>query len=300
MITVTYDAQYAKYREAVEHDLSAAIPCEADFLPLAGGIPALLGDAMRYSLLAGGKRLRPVLLLAAYHLLEEDISPARPFAAAIEMIHTYSLIHDDLPAMDNDALRRGMPTCHVVYGEAIAILAGDALLNLAYETMACSGHPRTLAGLREIALRAGASGMVAGQALDIRLTGIMADREQVSYIHAHKTADLITAPAVAGLMLAGADEAMLNAGREFGFHLGHAFQIIDDLLDISGNAALLGKRAGKDAVMGKPTWPAQVGEPAARRDAESHTRLAVAALQPFGEKGAFLAALAQHALLRLQ
>jgi geranylgeranyl diphosphate synthase, type II len=296
---MTFEEQYARYREIVENDLAAAFPTE-ELLPGPGRIPLCLGEAMRYSLLAGGKRFRPILLLAAYQMIEEDFEPARPFAAATEMIHTYSLIHDDLPAMDNDDLRRGKPTCHVVYGQAIAILAGDALLNLAYELMICSGNPRTIAAMREIAVRAGPSGMVAGQALDIALTGRVFEQSHVDYIHAHKTADLITAPVVAGLVLAGASSSQVQSGRDFGYHLGRAFQIVDDLLDISGNEASLGKHPGKDEARRKPTWPAQVGEAAARRDAGLHTSQAISALSPFAEKSGFLALLAQRALNRLQ
>lgn len=296
---MTYDEQYAWYCRIAEGDLNAALP-EENTLPEAGGIPQCLGNAMRYSLQAGGKRLRPVLLLAGYHLFEENLGPARPFAVAIEMIHTYSLIHDDLPAMDNDTLRRGKPTCHMVYGEAMAILAGDALLNMAYEIISHSGHPRTLDVIREVSSCAGASGMVAGQALDIMLTGSAFDQSQVEYIHSHKTADLITGAVVSGLILGGANSSHLHSGRVFGYHLGRAFQIIDDLLDISGTDVTLGKHAGKDKDQRKPAWPALVGEAAARRDAEKHTEQAIEALHDFGGKGDFFANLAQRALNRLQ
>ena len=186
--------------------------------PAESAVPQPLRSAMRYSLLLPGKRIRPVLLLAAYHLLRDDWQEAVPFACALEMIHTYSLIHDDLPAMDDDALRRGKPTNHRVYGEAMAILAGDGLLNLAYETMLAApltqkAPERALPAIREMAERAGVRGMVAGQVLDVTMEGQTPRKDIVRYIHLHKTADLLTAPLTAGLMLAGADEAQLELGR---------------------------------------------------------------------------------------
>ena len=182
-----------------------------------GDIPETLKKAMLYSLEAGGKRLRPVLLLAAYGLLHEDVTSALPYACALEMIHTYSLIHDDLPAMDNDDLRRGKPTNHKMFGEAVAILAGDGLLNAAYELMLrTASQESSLSGLRAaevIARRAGVTGMIAGQTMDVTLEGTEPTLEKVAYIHAHKTADLLTAPMEAGLLLAGASEKQLAAGR---------------------------------------------------------------------------------------
>ena len=214
--------------------------------PAEGAVPQPLRSAMRYSLLLPGKRIRPVLLLAAYHLLRDDWQEAVPFACALEMIHTYSLIHDDLPAMDDDALRRGKPTNHRVYGEAMAILAGDGLLNMAYETMLAApltqkAPERALPAIREMAERAGVRGMVAGQVLDVTMEGQPPRKDIVRYIHLHKTADLLTAPLTAGLMLAGADEAQLELGRRYGRGLGLAFQIEDDLLDLEGDVKLLGK-----------------------------------------------------------
>ena len=269
-----------------------------------GEIPATLCESMLYSLEAGGKRLRPVLLLAAYGLLHEDVTPALPYACALEMIHTYSLIHDDLPAMDNDTLRRGKPTNHVRFGEAGAILAGDGLLNAAFELMLReAASAGSLAGLRAaeiIARRAGVTGMIAGQTLDVTLEGTAPSLEKVSYIHAHKTADLLTAPLEAGLTLAGASDAALAAGREYGFHLGIAFQMVDDLLDLEGDPAQLGKNTGMDAAQGKLTWPACVGVERTRQDAADHIHKAMAALHMFGDQGNFLKALAQSTLTRVQ
>lgn len=265
--------------------------------------PQPLRSAMRYSLLLPGKRIRPVLLLAAYHLLKQDWQSALPFACAMEMIHTYSLIHDDLPAMDDDALRRGKPTNHRVFGEDIAILAGDGLLNLAYETMlsaplAAREPAAALRAAAEIARRAGVTGMIAGQTLDVTLEGSQPVPEHVRYIHLHKTADLLTAPITAGLMLAGAGEEQLAAGRAYGQGIGLAFQIVDDLLDLEGDVRKLGKETGMDAQRGKQTWPAVFGVEQSRRDAGAAVEQAVDALSVFGERAAFLIELARKTLVR--
>lgn len=265
--------------------------------------PQPLRSAMRYSLLLPGKRIRPVLLLAAYHLLREDWQSVVPFACALEMIHTYSLIHDDLPAMDDDALRRGKPTNHRVFGENMAILAGDGLLNLAYETMLnapfTAQHPaQAVNAMREIAMRAGVTGMIAGQTLDVKLEGHAPNKESVRYIHLHKTADLLTAPVVAGLMLAGADENQLEAARTYGRGLGVSFQIQDDLLDLEGDVAKLGKETGMDAQRGKLTWPAVCGVEQARLDAARTLQEAVEALDCFGHRAEFLKELARKTLAR--
>ena len=225
---------------------------------------------------------------------------AEPFMAALEMIHTYSLVHDDLPAMDDDDLRRGRPTSHKAFGEAMAILAGDALLNLAYEVMARSGHPRAVAGMAQIATRAGSRGMIAGQTADIAMEGQPADKRMLRYIHEHKTADLILAGVLGGLALAGADEKQMALGGQYGLHLGLAFQIVDDLLDLEGEEQLLGKQVGQDAGHGKLTWPAVYGALAARRDAARHVDAAVAAANAFGDAGRFLAQLALDSLQRVQ
>lgn len=294
-----YNARYATYQQMVEQALDRAIPIQHADWP-EQTMPKMLGDAMRYSLLAGGKRLRPVLLLAAYNLLHNDVMPALPFAMAVEMIHTYSLIHDDLPAMDDDDLRRGKPTSHKVYGEAMAILAGDALLNMAYETMAHSGHANALAALAQIAARAGGRGMIAGQTADIAMEGKPADEHMLRYIHQHKTADLIAAALLGGLALAGANHKQLALGEQYSLHLGLAFQIVDDLLDLEGEQQLLGKHTGQDAGHGKLTWPAVYGVQAARQDAARHIDTAVTAANGFGEQGQFLAQLALNSLKRVQ
>ena len=290
-LAMLQNAGDAPVTEAVERDPSENLP------------PQPLRSAMRYSLLLPGKRIRPTLLLAAYHLVKEDWESVLPFACALEMIHTYSLIHDDLPAMDDDELRRGQPTNHRVYGENMAILAGDGLLNMAYETMLnapfTQAHPaEAVAAMREIAHRAGVCGMIAGQTLDVKLEGHEPSRESVRYIHLHKTADLLTAPITAGLMLAGATEEQIEAGRVYGRGIGLAFQIVDDLLDIEGDAALLGKQTGMDAQRGKMTWPAVCGVEQARKDAQAAVDDAVSAMRLFGRKGEKLSDLARKTLVR--
>lgn len=294
---------YVTYQTMVEGALASAI-LPGDTVPKDDEIPGLLGAAMRYSLMAGGKRLRPVMLLAAYALKKEDVSPALPYAVALEMIHTYSLIHDDLPAMDDDDLRRGKPTCHRVYGEAMAILAGDGLLNMAYETILKQAvklaSPEAVAAANAIARRAGVTGMVAGQSLDVSMEGQRPEISLVTYIHRHKTADMLTGAVEAGLMLGGGTQAELNAVRDYGFHTGVAFQIVDDLLDIEGEEKLLGKKTGMDEKHGKLTWPACVGVEKAREDARLHVEAAVKALSVFEQKGNFLVYLAQSMLHRVQ
>lgn len=286
---------YEQYKAHVEAYMDAMLPLPDTNWPEVTA-PKMLVEAMRYSLLTGGKRLRPVLLLAAYHLYQPAIASALPFAAAIEMIHTYSLIHDDLPAMDDDDLRRGVPTSHVKYGEATAILAGDALLTMAFEIMSQSAHPEALPAIREIAGRAGAGGMVAGQMADLAKN----DQPDVAYIHLHKTADLMTAPVVAGLLLAGAPAHAVASGRAFAQHLGLAFQIADDLLDIRGDEAVLGKRTNKDADASKRTWPQVYGVSKAEQDALAFAERAAQDAAGMGEDVSFFVSLARQAVKRVQ
>ena len=223
---------YAEYRKQVEEALSGQ-------LRSLGEIPDILLTAMEYSLLAGGKRLRAVLLLASCEAIGGDTGKALPFACALEMIHTYSLIHDDLPAMDNDDLRRGQLTNHRKFGEDVAILAGDGLLSAAMELMARQSAQLAKAGdcsgalaMEAIARHAGVTGMVAGQTMDVTSEGTQPTADKVRYIHLHKTADLLTAPVEAGLLLAGATQDQVQYGCEYGQHLGMAFQMVDDLLDV--------------------------------------------------------------------
>lgn len=269
-----------------------------------GPMPERLKEAMAYSLEAGGKRLRPVLLLAVCDAMGKDLSSVMPYACALEMIHTYSLIHDDLPAMDNDNLRRGKPTNHVIFGEGMAILAGDGLLHGAMELMlrtACGDH--SLQGLRAaeaIARRAGVTGMVAGQVMDVTQEGGQVTEEKVTYIHAHKTADMLIAPLEAGLILAGAGQKEIEAGIAYGYHLGMAFQMVDDLLDVIGDEQVMGKQTGMDAQQGKMTWVALKGIQGTKVDAAEHIRLACEAANHFDQGVNFFQELAKNTLNRVQ
>ena len=286
---------YNEYRDCVERALGPV-------LESLGEIPDRLLEAMEYSLKAGGKRLRPVILLAACEMAGGDIETALPFACAIEMIHTYSLIHDDLPAMDNDDLRRGKPTNHKVYGEDLAILAGDGLLNAAAEVMARAAlrmaDTRGIRALEIIMRHAGVTGMIAGQTRDVLSEGETPQENLVAYIHSHKTADLLEAPMEAGLALAGADEEQIRAGYEYGYHLGLAFQMTDDLLDVKGDAALMGKNTGMDSALNKMTWVALKGVEGTEKDAAEQVELAVRTLGATLWETAFFTDLARSMVSR--
>jgi geranylgeranyl diphosphate synthase, type II len=302
----TLDAWLASRRERVEQALDR-------YFPPGGGVPPTLTNAMRYSLLAGGKRLRPMLVLGAAEACgerlglsaDDAVRLALPAACAIELIHTYSLIHDDLPSMDNDTMRRGRPTSHVVHGEAMAILAGDALLTEAFallsreplEDDAVSGglERRRLQVVRVIAEAAGPAGMVGGQVLDMEAAG--SDRESLRAMHARKTGALIRGSAVAGALMAGGDEETTRAVDAYGESIGLAFQIVDDILDVEGASADLGKTAGKDSAAGKPTYPSLYGLSESRRLAASCIDRAVETLERAGLRGQ-LAAIARSVISR--
>jgi geranylgeranyl pyrophosphate synthase len=269
--------------------------------------PPIVWDAMRYSLFAGGKRLRPLLALAASEAVAERLATnadraqalALPCACALELIHTYSLVHDDLPAMDDDVLRRGRPTAHVVYGEGLAILAGDALLTQAFAHLADEPRSvdgvddaelarRKIAAIRLIADAAGPSGMVGGQAIDLGAAGGDAtplDGERLRDMHARKTGALIRAAALSGAAMAGADATLCSAIDEYASQIGLAFQIVDDILDVEGASVDLGKTAGKDAAAGKPTYPALYGLDGSRRLAAECLDQSLAALEGAGLRG---------------
>jgi geranylgeranyl diphosphate synthase type II len=263
--------------------------------------PAKLQEAMAYSLLAGGKRLRPMLVLLASEACGGTIEAAMPAACAIEMIHTYSLIHDDLPAMDDDDLRRGRPTNHVQFGEGTAILAGDALLTLAFEIIARDVRPPEVAAACcvDLANAAGAVGMVAGQVADLEAEQCgVPTLDLLESIHRRKTGRLLNSALTLGGRIAGADDTMLTALTVYGENLGLAFQITDDLLDITGVAAKMGKGVKKDAQRGKLTYPALLGEEASRDLARSLITAAVGAIADLGERGGRLEALAHFVLER--
>lgn len=264
--------------------------------------PGILKDAISYSLLGGGKRIRPALCLISAEVCGEA-REALDFACAIEMIHTYSLIHDDLPAMDNDVLRRGKPTNHVVFGEGYAILAGDALLNCAFEVMLdaannsdCSG--KHIKAMHVIAKAAGVKGMIAGQAADLLYEGKEPDFEALNYIHLNKTAALIRASVTSGAVLAGANQNELEALDVYGKSIGLTFQIVDDMLDVYGNERELGKSTGKDDLKGKLTYVRALGFKASRDIAQQKTKQAKEAVSCFGKRADALIGIANGLLNR--
>jgi geranylgeranyl diphosphate synthase, type II len=272
------------------------------YLPKANRKPATLHKAMRYSLFAGGKRLRPILCLAAAEACLGSIRNALPLACALECIHTYSLVHDDLPSMDNDDFRRGRRTCHKVFGDGVAVLAGDALLTIAFEIVSrAKSAPRYDISilLREIAVAAGSQKLIAGQVADLEAEGRKASRQQLRYIHENKTAAILTASVRLGAMTANADAKRLQAITGFGRGLGLAFQIIDDILDVTQTSERLGKSAGKDIAAKKATYPAVIGLEKSRAAARWLTRQAHDALSIFGSGEAeALHALANYLLER--
>ena len=287
-----YEQQLTADREQIEQALRA---CFGEREPRAD-----LYDAMQYSLLAGGKRLRPVLLLESCRMCGGEVDKAIPFACAVEMIHTYSLIHDDLPCMDNDDLRRGKPTNHKVYGEATAVLAGDGLLTAAFESMLeAQGLPqdRVLAAAACLAQAAGGRGMVGGQALDMAGEGHALSLSEVEELQRLKTGALICAAAEMGCILAGGDEEARKAVRKYARKLGLAFQIRDDILDVEGDAAVLGKPVGSDARSEKTTFVTLKGVAACQEQVETLTREAQTALEAMEGRG-FLCWLAQSLVAR--
>jgi geranylgeranyl diphosphate synthase type II len=272
------------------------------YLPKASTKPLTLHKAMRYSLFAGGKRLRPILCLAAAEACRGKIVDALPLACALECIHTYSLVHDDLPCMDNDDFRRGRPTCHKVFGEGIAVLAGDALLTIAFEIVSRAKPSRrydmsTL--LREIAVAAGSQKLIAGQVADLEAERKNVSRRELQFIHENKTAAILKSSVRLGAMSANADARKLSAIASFGQRLGLAFQIIDDILDVTQTSEILGKSAGKDAAAQKATYPAVIGLEKSRAEARRLTREAHYALSVFdGRNAEPLHALANYLLER--
>jgi len=272
------------------------------YLPKATAKPATLHRAMRYSLFAGGKRLRPILCLAAAEACGGKIGNALPLACALECIHTYSLVHDDLPSMDNDDFRRGRPTCHKIFGDGIAVLAGDALLTIAFEIVSnAKPAPRydTSILLREIAVAAGSQKLIAGQVADLEAEGRNVKRDQLQFIHENKTAAILRSSVRLGAMSANADARKLSAVTRFGQRLGLAFQIIDDILDVTQTSEILGKSAGKDVAAKKATYPAVIGLEKSRAEARRLTRQAHNALSVFRSRDAEpLHALANYLLER--
>jgi geranylgeranyl diphosphate synthase type II len=270
-------------------------------LPRATMQPATLHGAMRYSVFAGGKRLRPILCLAAAEACGGGREDAMPLACALECIHTYSLIHDDLPCMDDDDFRRGKPSNHKAYGEAVAVLAGDALLTVAFE-MAASAKPSkrfaTAEMVHELAVAAGSRRLIAGQVLDMEGEGRGLSRAGLKKIHENKTAALIVACTRLGGMSAGTTERRLAALTDFAYALGLAFQVIDDILDVTQTTEILGKSAGKDEAVEKATYPSIIGLEQSRREAARLTKRADEALKVLGKNGGRLREMAHHLLDR--
>ena len=296
MTETEFKAASERYRILVEEELGRIAHEETL------GVYPKLRDAMFYSVEGGGKRLRPCLVLAVCEMLGGDIAKALPIACGLEMIHTYSLIHDDLPCMDDDDMRRGRPSNHKVFGEAMAVLAGDALLSFAFELMLAhavkTGDPNVLAAAYEVAVRAGARGMVTGQAADIEYEGSpLQTAETLRFIDRHKTADMLEAAVLAGALTAGADGETLSALRLYSEKMGLLFQITDDILDVKGDPALMGKTLGKDAEQGKLTSVGLLGLEGAERAAAQAAEEAKAALRGAAENG-YLSALIDKMLIR--
>ena len=271
------------------------------FLPKAKERPATIHAAMRYSIFAGGKRLRPVLCLAAAEACGGEIPNALAAACAVELMHTYSLVHDDLPAMDDDDLRRGRPTCHKVYGEGMAVLCGDALLTESFAVLART-MPTKRYGTRdyiaELADTGGSRKLIGGQVMDLEGEGQKLTKRDLVRIHEAKTAALLTTSLRLGAMTANATPAKLQALTLFGHALGLAFQVIDDILDVTQSTEMLGKTAGKDQAVEKSTYPAILGLDASRKEAARLTKAAMDALKPFGTKAVRLEEIASHLLKR--
>jgi geranylgeranyl diphosphate synthase, type II len=270
-------------------------------MPVESTPPPSIHRAMRYSVFAGGKRLRPILCLETARIFAADVTPALHPGCAVEFIHTYSLIHDDLPALDNDDLRRGKPTCHKKFGEATAILAGDALLTLAFETIgaAPADAVRRVAILAEIAAAAGTvNGMVGGQMADLEAEGKIVAPQMLEYIHRSKTAALIRASVTSGALATGSPPDEVSRLRRFGETIGWAFQVTDDILDVEESSAVLGKTAGKDVAQQKATYPAVYGLERSHQIANELATKAIAELDSYGKRAARLRELAEYLVLR--
>jgi geranylgeranyl diphosphate synthase type II len=282
-------------RQAVDAALDRLLPPETT-------TPSSIHQAMRYSVFAGGKRIRPILCLESARIFGElSFVPALHPGCAIEFIHTYSLIHDDLPALDNDDLRRGKPTCHKKFGEATAVLAGDALLTLAFETIAATpvDAERRVAMLTEVATSAGTvNGMVGGQVADLEAEGQRVGPEKLEYIHRSKTAALIRASVTAGALCAGAPAEDVSRIRRFGETIGWAFQVTDDILDVEESSVALGKTAGKDIAQQKATYPAIHGLQRSHEIATELATKAIAELAPYGDRATRLRQIAEFLVLR--
>lgn len=291
-------AEFTKYLKTTAAEVDRALD---KFLPAEKIAPQTIHKAMRYSVFAGGKRLRPILCLAAAEACGGDPEKAIAAACAVEVLHTYSLVHDDLPCMDDDDLRRGRPTCHKVFGDGMAVLCGDALLTEAFLILAQTpGTPRYKADsfIKELALTSGSRLLIGGQVMDLEGEGKDLSKAQLILIHKAKTAALLTTSLRLGAMAVNATPAKLEALSTFGQCLGLAFQIIDDILDVTQSTEVLGKTAGKDANVAKATYPAIVGLEKSRKEAAALTKKAMAALEVFGKKADRLHQIADFLVVR--
>ena len=291
---MNFDEKCREYAQIINNAADRYMSAEMFAGRESAGLERML-EAMAYSLSNGGKRIRPMLVLEFCRLCGDNPEKAVPFALALEMIHTYSLIHDDLPCMDDDDMRRGKPSSHKVFGEADALLAGDGLLTLAFETVLSapemSGRQKAAAGLA-LARAAGCSGMIAGQVMDLANEGRKASLDEIAKTDRLKTGELIMAAASMGCIAADADEGMLSAAREYCADIGLAFQIVDDILDVTGSAELLGKPIGSDGENEKSTYVSLLGLEKSKELAKELTEKAKAALSVFGEEKEFLIMLA--------
>lgn len=293
MTTALFPPEIETYRKQIDSQLDLYSQLDSD-------CPDHLREAIRYCLLASGKRIRPLLVLTAAEVCGGKIANAMPAACAVEMIHTYSLIHDDLPAMDDDELRRGNPTCHIQFDEATAILAGDALIPLAFETIARDIKPADVANdcVSVLARAAGPSRLVGGQADDLNLQFAPSDIESLEKIHRRKTGALLTVSLELGALTAGASEEHRHSLVNYGKHLGLAFQIVDDLLDLRGSQTKMGKKTNKDADLGKQTYPSVIGETASVQRAQEMADAAIESLKPFKDAATALELLARFVVGR--
>lgn len=294
---MNFKSYLKKQQKLIDQNILKYLPAENEY-------PQIMAKAMRYSLLIGAKRIRPILVLEAARLTGGQIRAAMPTAVALELIHTYSLIHDDLPAMDNDDLRRGQPTSHKVFGEALAILAGDCLMTRAYEIIARHTDQKLVPAknilkvIAEIGQATGFYGMVGGQAVDLASEDKKISGQTLKYIHEHKTASLIVCALRAGAILAASSERALKALGSYGQHLGLAFQIVDDILDVEGESQKMGKLPGQDQKKRKATYPAIWGLNEAKKMAAAEAQKAEYVLEIFGARGKVLKQLVNFVVYR--
>ncbi len=287
------------FREQLQHYIDLTNEHLKDYFNIKEGYNQTLIESMKYSLFAGGKRLRPILSLASYQMFRDDIEEVMPYACGIELIHTYSLIHDDLPAMDNDDYRRGKLTNHKVYNEGVAILAGDGLLNYSFELMLENAIKQNdiykhVVAIKEISNSAGVHGMIGGQVVDLESENKIIDKEMLDYIHINKTAALITTSLKVGAIIAGAQEEDIRNMEKVGLNLGLAFQIKDDILDVVGDEAKLGKSIGRDLEKHKSTYPALIGLEASIEKVGALTNNVKQLLHRYSSKAEFLLELCDY------